>query len=505
MKSILQNLRYDFGASIVVFFVALPLCLGIALASGAPLFSGIIAGIIGGIIVGTLSGSSLGVSGPAAGLAIIVLGYVTTLGSWETFLVAVFLAGIIQLVMGYMKLGTIAYYFPSSVIKGMLSGIGIIIIIKQIPHALGYDVSIAEDFKEFIDIGAIRALQKTINNFTPGAVLISITSIALLLFWEKLAKKYKTFTIIPGPLAVVLTGIFASHFVELSDHQIVQIPEANSVKEFFSQFYFPNFEALKNPQIYSMAFVIAVVASLETLLCVEATDRLDATRRVTPTNLELKAQGIGNIISGLIGGLPITQVIVRSSANIEFGAKTKISTILHGFLILISAIIIPDLLNMIPLSSLACILIIIGYKLAKPVLFKEMHKLGFEQFLPFIATITGIIAYDLLKGVIIGMGVSILFILYNNLKNALERENIEDNSKKDQEYNIRLSEQVSFLNKGKILKTLASIPENSKVLIDGSNSKSIDYDVVEIIQDFKINAKSKNIDLIVKGVSLKKI
>ena len=505
MQNFIQNLRYDLSASIVVFFVALPLCLGIALVSGVPLFSGIISGIIGGVVVGAVSRSPLGVSGPATGLAVIVFGYVATLGSFENFLVAVFLAGIIQIIMGMMRLGTIAYYFPSSVIKGMLAGIGVIIIIKQIPHALGYNTGMARDFEEFLDEGALITLQKTVNNFTPPAIIISIISMSLLLSWESLAKKYKTFSVIPGPLAVVIVGIFASNFMELAGHQIVQILVAENFSEFFSQFYLPNFDQLKNPQIYAMAMVIAIIASLETLLCVEATDKLDSLKRITPTNRELKAQGLGNIISGLIGGLPITQVIVRSSANITFGARSKSSAILHGFLLLISAIAIPNLLNMIPLSSLACILIMVGYKLAKPSLINEMRKLGFEQFLPFFVTIAGIVIFDLLKGVMFGMAISVLFILYNNFRNALSREHIEDKEGKNHEHVIRLAEEVSFLNKGAILQTLADIPENSMVIIDGSKSKFIDYDVVEIIQNFRVQAKSKNISLTVKGVNLKKI
>jgi len=502
MQNFIQNLRYDLSASIVVFFVALPLCLGIALVSGVPLFSGIISGIIGGVVVGAVSRSPLGVSGPATGLAVIVFGYVATLGSFENFLVAVFLAGIIQIIMGMMRLG---YYFPSSVIKGMLAGIGVIIIIKQIPHALGYNTGMARDFEEFLDEGALITLQKTVNNFTPAAIIISIISMSLLLSWESLAKKYKTFSVIPGPLAVVIVGIFASNFMELAGHQIVQILVAENFSEFFSQFYLPNFDQLKNPQIYAMAMVIAIIASLETLLCVEATDKLDSLKRITPTNRELKAQGLGNIISGLIGGLPITQVIVRSSANITFGARSKSSAILHGFLLLISAIAIPNLLNMIPLSSLACILIMVGYKLAKPSLINEMRKLGFEQFLPFFVTIAGIVIFDLLKGVMFGMAISVLFILYNNFRNALSREHIEDKEGKNHEHVIRLAEEVSFLNKGAILQTLADIPENSMVIIDGSKSKFIDYDVVEIIQNFRVQAKSKNISLTVKGVNLKKI
>jgi MFS superfamily sulfate permease-like transporter len=410
MKNIFNNFRYDFPASIIVFFVALPLCLGIALASGAPLFSGVISGIVGGILVGAISGSRFGVSGPAAGLAVIVLSYITTLGSFENFLVAVILAGIIQLIMGMMKLGTIAYYFPSSVINGMLVGIGIIIIIKQVPHALGYDTTIIGDFDESLSSGNLLNLQETASHLTPAAIIITIISMTMLIVWEfYLAKKYKFFRMFQGPLAVVILGVVLSNFLELKDHQIVQLPVAHSIGEFFGQFTFPNFEQLKNYEIYSMAFVIALVASIETLLSVEAVDKLDPHKHVTPTNLELKAQGIGNIISGLIGGLPITQVIVRSSANISFGARTKMSTILHGVFLLVAVIAIPGLLNMIPLASLACILLFLGYKLAKPENFKKAYDTGLQEFMPFIATVIGMIAFDLLKGVGIGIAVALIY------------------------------------------------------------------------------------------------
>jgi MFS superfamily sulfate permease-like transporter len=410
MKYHLNNLRHDLPASIVVFFVALPLCLGIALASGAPLFSGIIAGIVGGIVVGLASGSRFGVSGPAAGLAVIVLSYVTTLGSWENFLVATVLAGIIQVAMGFMRLGTIAYYFPSSVINGMLAGIGIIIIIKQIPHALGYDAPADNNFVESLTINNILDLERTASHLTPAAIIISVISLTLLISWESfLAKKHKIFRLIQGPLAVVIFGIIASTFLDLHDHQIVQLPVAGSFNEFISQFTLPNFDQLRNHEIYAMALVIALVASIETLLSVEAIDNLDPSKHVTPTNRELKAQGLGNIISGMIGGLPITQVIVRSSANLQFGAKTKMSTVIHGFLLLIAVITIPGMLNMIPLASLACILLFLGYKLAKPAVFRKAYDSGLQNFVPFVATIGGMIALDLLKGVAIGIAVAMLY------------------------------------------------------------------------------------------------
>ncbi|MBM5782259.1 MAG: SulP family inorganic anion transporter [Pelagibacterales bacterium] len=505
MKNILQNFKQDFSASIVVFFVALPLCLGIALASGAPLFSGIIAGIVGGIVVGAASGSPLGVSGPAAGLSVLVLGYITSLGgSWEAFLLAVILMGIIQIIAGFLKLGTIAYYFPSSVIKGMLSGIGLIIIIKQIPHAIGYvkefdndfgteNVSASQSWFEFSDM---------LNFITPNALIIALISMMILIIWEEvITKKHKIFKAIPSPLVAVIAGIILSNFLELRNGQIVEIPVSESLGEFLLQFKTPDISQVLNPQIYGIALVMAIVASLETLLCVEATDKLDPSKRVTPTNRELKAQGLGNIVSGLIGGLPITQVIVRSSANITFGAKSKLSTILHGFLLLISAIAIPNLLNMIPLATLACILLVVGYKLVKPSIFKQMYKMGYEHFIPFIVTIIGMLVFDLLKGVGIGIVAAIIFILYNNFRNSFSR--IEEKEGKNNKHIIKLSEEVSFLNKGSILQMLKEIPSDSTVIIDGSKSTSIHYDVIEIIQDFITNAKTKNISVEIKGINLK--
>lgn len=417
MKKFFSHFKQDLPASLVVFFVALPLCLGIALASGAPLFSGIIAGIVGGIVVGAASGSPLGVSGPAAGLAVIVLGYLATLGSWETFLLAVVLTGVIQVIAGYLKLGSIARYFPESVIKGMLTGIGLIIILKQIPHAVGYNSEFQNDFGfENLDrANTFSELSHMLSHITPNAIIIATASLLILILWDfLLAKKHKIFATIPSPLVAVVAGILMGNFLELHENQIVKIPVNSSLGEFFGQFTTPDFSQIYNPQIYIMALVMAIIASIETLLCVEAADKLDPQKRVTETNRELKAQGLGNIVSGLIGGLPITQVIARSSANISFGAKTKLSAISHGFLLLISAIAIPELLNMIPLATLACVLLVVGYKLAKPSIFKEVYLLGRENFIPFVATIIGMLYFDLLKGVGIGMGFATFFVLRNN-------------------------------------------------------------------------------------------
>ncbi len=504
MKKIISNLRYDLPASIVVFLVALPLCLGIAMASGAPLFSGIIAGIIGGIVVGYASGSNLGVSGPAAGLAVIVLNGIEQIGSYESFLVAVILAGILQIIMGSLKLGSIAYYFPSSVIKGLLSGIGIIICLKQIPHALGYDANFADDFKEFFENGAFDVAKETLASLTPNAIIISILSLTLMAIWDRvLSPKFRFCKATPSPLLVILLGIILGNFIDIMDHQIVQLPIAQNSQEFLQQFTFPNFEVLHNPKIYSLALIIAIIASIETLLCVEATDKIDPQKNITPTNRELKAQGFGNLISGLIGGLPITQVIVRSSANISFNAKTKMSAILHGFFLLICVISIPEILNMIPLASLACVLLVVGYKLINPKVFVKTYRLGSEQFIPFLTTIICMIAFDLLKGVLLGMLISLAFILYHNFRNAFEK--ISESENKQHDHVIKLAQEVSFLNKGAIIDLLKNLPNDCSVIIDASESRVIDYDIYEIIKDFKENAKTRNIKLQLKGIISTKI
>ncbi|MEQ8555318.1 MAG: SulP family inorganic anion transporter [Cyclobacteriaceae bacterium] len=501
-----SHLKSDLPASIVVFLVAVPLCLGIALASGAPLFSGIIAGIVGGIIVGLISGSAVGVSGPAAGLAVIVLAAIESLG-YEAFLLAVIIGGVIQLIFGFLKGGVIAYYFPSSVIKGMLSGIGIIIILKQIPHAFGYDKDFEGDLSFVQPDGhtTFSELWYMLDYITPGAVIITLVSMAILILWEQpFMKKVSVFKVIQGPLVAVIVGILLNVIfknipnLSLLGSQIVTIPEAGSVMGFFNQFTTPDFSGLGNTQIYITALTIAVVASLETLLCVEATDKLDPQKRITPTNRELKAQGIGNIISGLIGGLPITQVIVRSSANIQSGNKTKASAVFHGVLLLICVMAIPNILNLIPLASLAAILFMVGYKLAKPSLFRQMYKMGHEQFIPFVVTIVGIVFTDLLIGIGLGMIVGVTYILWNNFQTPYHYNPADYREGKP--VKIQLAEEVSFLNKARILHTLNDMPENSHVIIDATKTRIIHPDVLEIIDDFGKNAPTRNIKLEVVGM-----
>ncbi|MDO3693733.1 SulP family inorganic anion transporter [Wenyingzhuangia sp. chi5] len=483
-----KNLKHDFSASIVVFLVALPLCLGIALASGAPLYSGIISGIIGGIIVGSISNSALGVSGPAAGLAVIVLHAISDLGSFEIFLVAIVIAGLIQLIMGLLKAGIIAYYFPSSVIKGMLAGIGILIFYKQIPNALG-----------------IKSIGEIANGIHLNVTLITLISLGILLFWQtKFVQKIGFLAAIPGALLAVIIGIVLQLFsLSIDTTFLVKIPIATSPAEFFNNFTFPNFGVgLANPKVYSTAIVIAVVASLETLLCVEASDKQDPKKRTTSTNKELIAQGIGNMCAGLIGGLPVTQVIVRSSANQQAGGQSKASTIFHGILLFISILLIPTLLNKIPLATLAAILLIIGYKLASPSNFKKMYKEGWDQFLPFIVTIVGIVATDLLMGIGMGITIAIFIVLRNNYKIPYFLE--KDMDGLIHTYFIELSEDVTFLNKASILKMLDKIPEKSKVEINATKTQFIHNDVIEIIQDFVIKASNKDIQLTVVDLDLHK-
>ncbi len=495
-----SNLKYDLPASIVVFLVALPLCLGIALASGAPLFSGIIAGIVGGTVVALLSGSPLGVSGPAAGLAVIVLTAIQELGAFESFLLAVVIAGVIQLIFGILKAGVIGYYFPSSVITGMLAGIGIIIFLKQIPHAFGYDKDPEGDFafKQLDGENTFSELVNMLNYISPGALIIAAVSVGILILWEQPFMKRQSFTrIIQGPLVVVVLGIVLNLMfmgdasLALNASQVVAIPVPDSISGFFGQFTFPDFTQINNSHIWVTAMTIAVVASLETLLCVEATDKLDPLKRVTPTNRELTAQGVGNIVSGMIGGLPVTQVIVRSSANIQSGGRSKASAFIHGILLLVSAMSIPHVLNLIPLSSLAAILFLVGYKLAKPALFRDMWKKGKSQFIPFIVTIIGIIFTDLLIGIALGMVVAIVHLLWNNYKVPYHFD--PKNYVEGQPVEIQLAEDVSFLNKASIQHTLDQLPEESEVIIDASRARTIHPDILEIFENFQENAKTKDI------------
>jgi carbonic anhydrase len=485
----------DILAGLVVFLVALPLCLGIGLASTnvenipslPSVFPGLLAGVIGGIVVGLISGSRVGVSGPAAGLITIILSSISILGSYEAFLVSVILAGIIQLIFGFFKLGIIAKYVPTSVIKGMLAAIGITLILKEIPHLLGYDKDFFgdESFWQFDGHNTFSELAYSMNAFQEGSVFIGILSIIIIILLDKpFFKKNKVMKLIPSALIVVLVGVMIQlltkgSFLEVSSKHLVQLPILTSISDISNILFFPDFSALGNWQVYTVAITIALVASLETLLSVEATDKLDPEKNTTPTSRELTAQGVGNILSGFIGGLPITQVVVRSSANIDAGVQTKYASVIHGVFLIFAIILLPSLLNQIPLASLAGILIMVGYKLTKAGLFKEMYVKGMDQFIPFILTIVGVLFTDLLKGIGIGLIVSIYFILRRNFQNHFTKTESEG------ELHIKLSEEVTFLNKVGIHTLLENAAPQSKITIDAINCKSIDQDILELLEEFK--------------------
>jgi MFS superfamily sulfate permease-like transporter len=500
--------KSDFASGLVVFLVALPLCLGIAMASGAPLFSGIIAGIVGGIVVGYLSQSHISVSGPAAGLTAIILTAITDLGAFDVFLTAVFIAGVIQLVLGFLRAGSISNYFPTNVIEGMLAGIGVIIIMKQLPHAFGYDADFEGD-EAFLQGGdnTFSSLFSVLNHVQLGAILITLISVAILIMWDKVPA-LKKLKLVPGALVAVVIGVLLNEFFTASGsslairkEHLVSLPLPSSFDEFKAIIVTPNFAGLMNPKVWIVGLTIAIVASIETLLCIEAADRMDVHKRFTNTNVELKAQGIGNIVSSLLGGLPMTSVVVRSSANNAAGAKSKLSAMIHGVLLLVSVVTIPFLLNKIPLATLAAVLILVGYKLAKPATFKHFWHYGKYQFLPFIATFLGVVFTDLLKGVALGIVISVAFILRGNLKRAY--------SFKKEEYvdgdiiSIDLAQEVSFLNKAAIKLTLANVPANSKVVINATDTVYIAHDILDLILEFKTTrAIDENIK--VKLVGFKK-
>ncbi len=502
MKKIFQNSMSDFSASIVVLLVALPLCLGIALGSGAPLFSGIIAGIVGGIVVGLASGSQLSVSGPAAGLTVIVATAILKLQVFEAFLLAVVIAGVFQIVLGFIKAGVVGDYIPNSVIKGMLAAIGLILILKQFPHLVGYDADFAgdESFKQDNHENTFSGLLNAINFITPAAIVIGAVSLLILILWEqKFMKAQKWVQAIPGPLVVVLAGTLLNQAFTvyqpanaLEVKHLVGLPVAAGMSDFFSFFTFPDMQYLNNPDVWVAGFTIAVVASLETLLGLEAVDKLDPLKRVSPTNRELKAQGLGNIFSGLLGGLPLTSVVVRSSANVNAGAKTKMSTILHGCFMLLCVGFIPFILNKIPLSALAGILIFTGYKLAKVSLFKEFYQKGWDQFVPFVVTITAILMTDLLKGILVGIAVGLFYMIRSNFRSSVFIVNDAE------KYLFRLRKDVSFLNKPLVKKKLEEVPANAFVLIDATRADFIDKDVIEEINNFMLHAHLKNIKTEIK-------
>ena len=504
--NLFANLKSDFASGLVVFLVALPLCLGIALASGAPLFSGIIAGVVGGIVVGYLSKSHISVSGPAAGLTAIVLTAITDLGAFNIFLTAVVLAGVMQLLLGFIKAGSISNYFPTNVIEGMLAGIGVIIILKQIPHAFGYDPDFVGDEAFFQSDGqnTFSELFQVFNHIQLGSILITLVSLAILILWNKVEFLKKIKLIPPALVAVIVSIILNEFFIQSSSNfailkeHLVTLPVPTSLAEFKNIIITPDFSALSNSKVWIVGITIAVVASIETLLCIEAADRMDAQKRYTDTNVELKAQGIGNILSGFIGGLPMTSVVVRTSANNAAGAKSKMSAIIHGILLLISVLAIPIILNKIPLATLAAVLLLVGYKLANPKVIIHFWKRGKYQFVPFIATFLGVVFTDLLKGVALGIVISIIFVLKGNLKRAynFRKEEYADGDV----IHIDLAQEVSFLNKAAIKSTLMAIPENSKVIINAEDTVYIAHDILDLIREFKTTrAKDENIKVKLKG------
>lgn len=492
-KAFPERFKKDFPASVVVFLVALPLCLGIALASGAPAFSGIIAGVVGGIVVGYLSGSNLSVSGPAAGLTVVVADAIVSLGDFNTFLLAVCISGVFQIILGFIRAGVLANFFPSSVIKGMLASIGLILILKQLPHALGYDFDYEGD--ETGGNPMFRDLYYAITSIHPGALLISGLSLITMLVWDnRVARISPALRLIPGALLAVGCGVLLNLVLgawvpdlALTTLHLVNLPTDISLANVGERLSFPSLSGFSSGKVYMVAVTIALVASIESLLSIEAADRIDPYKRVTPLNRELIAQGAGNFISGLIGGIPITAVIVRTSANIIAGAVSKLSAILHGGLLFLSVIFFPAFLNYIPLASLAAVLLIVGYKLTKPTLFKEMYAKGIPQFLPFLITVIVVLMTDLLKGIAVGSVVGLFFIALSNFHKAVSV------TKDKKNYLIRLRYNVSFLNKSILRETFARIPENSYVIIDGSGAGFIDQDIIETIETFLKAAPGRNI------------
>ncbi len=507
----LSYFKQDFPSSLSVFLVALPLCLGIALASGAPLFSGLVAGMIGGIVVGLLSGSEISVSGPAAGLAVIVADAIAKIGSYEAFLVAVVLAGFIQLVLGLIKAGRFSSFFPDSVIKGMLVAIGIVIILKQIPHALGRDNDYEGEF-EFQQLAdgenTLSEIYRAIETASTGAVIISLASIVFLIAWERTAGRstrafYKNF---PAALVVVILGVGLNEFFRVAvpawylgdtAHQhMVQIPTIAVGKSLFSIFDFPDFSVLNDYKVYGIAATIAVVASLETLLNLEASDRLDSAKRISSTNQELVAQGVGNMLSGLIGGLPVTSVVVRTSANVYSGGRTRMSAVLHGVFLMVAVFLGGPLLNYIPLSCLAAVLIMVGYKLSKPGIFKKTYRDGWSQFVPFIVTVIGIVFTDLLIGIALGSMVGIVYVLYTNFQSTFKL------TREGRNVTIEFEKDLYFLSKPQLKEALGTLQPGDAVVIDGTKAPFIDHDIFNMLHDYREIAKVQAIDYELKNVIL---
>jgi MFS superfamily sulfate permease-like transporter len=498
--------RADVPAAVVVFLVAMPLCLGIALASGAPLFSGIISGIVGGVVVGALSGSQLMVSGPAAGLTAIVVSAIATLGSFRAFLAAVVLAGGVQLLLAALRAGIIGYYFPATVIRGMLAAIGLILILKQIPHAVGYDADFEGDeaFIQATGENTFSAISHAFERIEPAAVVLSLMALGMLMLWDK--TRLKAIKLLPGPLAVVVVGIIGQWLLpqlhpslRLQPEHLVGLPLLASLADIGSLVAFPDWSAIGRPETWRIAVTLGIVASLETLLSLEATDRMDPFKREAPTDRELAAQGVGNIVAGLIGGLPVTGVIVRSAANVDAGAQTKRSAILHGILLLLAVLIIPSLLNLIPLASLAAILIYTGFKLAHPRLLRHAWTQGRTQWVPFLVTVVAILLSDLLVGIAIGLTVGFVFILLDQLRNPCFMVVSPEGSVLTR---IKLHEHVSFLQKASLVQLLDTLPSGARIEVDGTGCRHIDHDVLESLSDFRQTSRLRRIDFRTVGIDL---
>jgi MFS superfamily sulfate permease-like transporter len=496
--------RHDAPASIVVFLVALPLCLGVALASGAPLISGVIAGVVGGVVVGSLSGSHLMVSGPAAGLTAIVLAAITQLGDYRAFLVAVVIGGLIQLVLAAVRAGIVGYYFPSAVIKGMLSAIGLVLILKQVPHALGYDSDSMGDtaFAQADGDNTFTGITHALNFIEPGALLISAVSLAILFAWPH--TPMARLRMMPAPLVVVLVGTglnaaftAASAGWALGASHLVSLPLFDGPTGLLAAVTFPAWEAVTNPAVWRIGLTLGIVASIETLLSLEATDKMDPFKREAPPNRELLAQGVGNTLSGLIGGLPITGVIVRSAANVGAGARTRWSAILHGLVLLAAVALMPAVLNRIPLAALAAILLHTGWKLAHPGIGRRMHALGRSQAIPYFTTVLAILFTDLLVGITIGLAVGAFFILADTLRAPPFTEVSPPGAVLRR---LELHHHVNFLNKGALLSELEGIPDGSRLELDGRNVRRMDLDALEVIHDFRMAARSRGIDYRLVGI-----
>lgn len=508
MSQFKKHLKTDLSAGLVVFLIALPLCLGISLASGAPLFSGIIAGIVGGIVIGFASNSNINVSGPAASVALVIASAIQFYGSFEIVLTAIIIAGVFQIMLGFIKAGTVAYFFPNAMIKGILASIGLILILKQIPHAFGVDGIFegSESFEQPDGRNTFTEIIYAIQNIGWGPTIITLAALALILIWDRPAlKKLTFFKVFPSALAAVLIGIvlnevykqFIPDFV-LTEGQLVRLPVAESISDFFGFFTFPDFSVLSDPNIYGVALSITFIASLESLLSTEAGDKLDPYKRRTSTNRELKAQGLGNIIAGLIGGIPVTAVIVRTSANVTSGGRTKTATITHGLIMLICVASIPALLNKIPLAALAAVLFVVGYKLTSYSVYKSVFKQGYRQYLPFIITIISVMLSDLITGIMVGGSVAVFMILRDNYKNAYLKDKITHEG--EEKIIMKLSQEATFLNKADIMLFLDHVPEKKHVIIDGREIKFIHPDILEIIEEFKVAAVFKEIKVEVLGL-----